>query len=138
MLGLARLFSFVYTPPIMTTHSLPSTAFRQLLSDLSLSIPDCAQLLQVDPVAVENWFSGSSPIPGPAAVALELLQSNRQLELALDLHIEKVKELSAGAGELDELRGAARAVIAARSGGCGLDEALARLAELLNRSSHIH
>jgi len=67
-----------------------------------------------------------------------LLQANRQLELALDLHIEKVKELAAGAGELDELREAARAVIAARSRGRGLDEALGRLAERLNRSCHIH
>lgn len=119
-------------------NTLTPAAFRQLQADLGLTDDECACALGVTLKTVEHWRSGRRPAPGPAAVALELLQANRQFELALDLHIEKVKELAARAGELDELRGAGRAVLAARSGGRDLDEALTRLADLLNRSSPIH
>lgn len=135
---LASTRFLVYTSPTMTPHSLTAAAFRQLQADLGLTNAACARILGVTVQAVEHWRSGRRPVPGPVAAALELLQANRQLELALDIHIEKVKELAAGAGDLSELRAAARAVIATRSSGRGLDESLARLAALLDRSTLVH
>lgn len=117
----------------MPENKLSPSAFRQLQSDLGLTNAECAQVLGVTLHAVEQWRSGRRPVPGPAAVALELLKSNRQLELALDIHIEKVKELAAGAGEWAALQAAARGVIAARFAGHGLEEAINRLAQLLDQ-----
>lgn len=81
----------------MTTHSLTPESFRQLQADLDLTNAECAQILGVTLKAVEHWRSGRRSVPGPVAVALQWLLANRQLELALDIHIEKVKELAAGA-----------------------------------------
>jgi len=117
----------------MPTHTLTPAAFRQLQADLGLTNSECARVLGVTLKTVEHWRSGLRPVPGPAAVALELLQANRQLELALDIHIEKVKELAAGAGEWAALQAAARGVIAARFAGHGLEEAINRLALLLDQ-----
>lgn len=117
----------------MPSNPLPPAAFRQLQGDLGLTNAACAQFLGVTLKSVEHWRSGRRPVPGPAAIALELLKANRQLELALDIHIEKVKELAAGAGEWAALQAAARDVLAARFAGRGLEDAINRLALLLDQ-----
>ena len=136
--GLASRRSLVYTLPTMIPHSLTPDAFRQLQADLGLTNAACARMLGVTVHAVEHWRSGRRPVPGPVAAAMELLLANRQLELALDLHIEKVKELAARAGELDDLRAAVRALLAAHSAGRDLAEAIAGLAARLDRTPLLH
>src|SRR5262245_56947988 len=48
---------------------------KSVLGRLSLKQTELAQLLDVSPRAVSTWATGESPVPGPVAAYLRVLQS---------------------------------------------------------------